>query len=209
MQTTILVLLVVQAVLGGLDTILNHELIEHLPERPEARRELGLHALRETNYALLFAGLGWAEWHGAAALFIALLLVAEIGITAVDEAVENRTRVLPQNERVLHVFLTLNLAAIITLLAPVLADWWGEPSGVVAAPHGALSWLLLAFSATGAGWALRDFIAWRRHLVHSRTKGERDALPRGPRPADRRHRAARDGGPAGARAAVAGDPEKR
>jgi hypothetical protein len=209
MQTTILVLLLVQAVLGGLDTILNHELIEHLPERPEARREIGLHALRETNYAVLFAGLGWAEWHGAAALVIALLLVAEIGITAVDEAVENRTRVLPQNERVMHVFLTLNLAAIITLLAPVLTGWWQEPSGLVAVNHGLFSWVLLAFSAAGIAWALRDFIAWRRHLVHSRSKGGRDALPREPRPSDRRHRAARDGGPAGARAAIAGDLKKR
>ena len=37
-------------------------------------------------------------------------------MTATDEFIENRIRVLPQNERVLHVLLTLNFGAIIALL---------------------------------------------------------------------------------------------
>jgi hypothetical protein len=158
----ILALLLLQAALGGIDTILNHELIEHLPDRLEARTEIGLHAMREANYAVLFAGLGWAEWHGISAGLIGALLIAEVAITAVDEAVENRTRVLPQNERVLHVFLTLNLGAIIALLSPVLVAWWQDPSDIAVVNRGLPSWLLLAFACASVAWALRDFMAWRR-----------------------------------------------
>jgi len=64
MEALLPMILVVQGVMGGIDT-------------------------------LLFLGLGWFAWHGAATLAIAALLVAEVAITACDELVENRIRVLP------------------------------------------------------------------------------------------------------------------
>ena len=155
-------LLVAQGVMAGVDTVLNHELIVRLPQRREARTEIGLHVLRELIWTALFAGLAWFAWHGAAAALIALLLAAEILVTACDEFVENRTRVLPQNERVLHVFLTLNLGVIIVLLSPLLLDWWAQPSALVARSHGVFSWLLTLLALAAAFWALRDFLAWRR-----------------------------------------------
>src|SRR5437764_895901 len=39
--------LLVQGVLGGFDTLFNHDFVEQLAKRPEARPEIGLHALRE------------------------------------------------------------------------------------------------------------------------------------------------------------------
>jgi len=158
----VLVLLVAQGVMGGIDTLLNHELIARLPQRPDARTEIGLHVLREAIWAALFAGLAWFAWHGAAALLIAAIVAAEIVITACDEFVENRTRVLPQNERVLHVFLTLNVGAIIALLVPLLLAWGREPSAVVAQSHGILSWILSAIALAAATWSMRDLAAWRR-----------------------------------------------
>src|SRR4051812_16163838 len=95
-------LLLAQGVVGGADTLLNHELIARLPRRPEARAEIGLHALREAIYATLFIGLACFAWHGAAAALIAALLGAEILVTSSDEFLENRSRLLPQNERVMH-----------------------------------------------------------------------------------------------------------
>jgi hypothetical protein len=74
--------LLAQGVLGGIDTLVNHELVERLPTRPEARREIGLHSVREAVWAILLAGLGWFAWHGAAALVIAALLALELLITA-------------------------------------------------------------------------------------------------------------------------------
>jgi hypothetical protein len=162
MERLLPALLVAQGVMGGIDTLLNHELIAKLPRRPEARTEIGLHVVREAIWAGLFAGLGWFAWHGAAAAVIGALLVAEIGITAWDEFVENRIRVLPQNERVLHVFLTLNLGVIITLLVSLLLAWGKEPTGVVPESHGALSWILSLLALAAGTWSMRDLFAWRR-----------------------------------------------
>ena len=155
-------LLLAQGVMGGVDTLLNHELIAQLPQRPQARTEIGLHVLREAIWAALFIGLAWFAWHGALALVVVAVLAAEILITAVDEFVENRIRVLPQNERVLHVFLTLNLGVIVALLAPRLLEWGAQPTGLAARSYGVFSWVLTLLALAAAFWALRDFIAWRR-----------------------------------------------
>jgi hypothetical protein len=156
------VLLVAQGVMAGVDTVLNHELIARLPQRPEARTEIGLHVLRELVWMILFAGLAWFAWHGAAAALIALVLAVEIAVTACDEFVENRIRVLPQNERVLHVFLTLNLGVIVALLIPRLLEWGAQPTALVGRSYGVLSWVLTLLALAAAFWSVRDFIAWRR-----------------------------------------------
>jgi hypothetical protein len=158
----LLAVLLVQGVMGGVDTLLNHELIARLPQHPEARTEIGLHVIREAIWASLFAGLAWFAWHGAAAWAIALVVAAEIVITAWDEFVENRTRVLPQNERVLHVFLTLNLGLIIALLVPILLAWGSQPTALVSQGYGVLSWILSGLALAAGIWSLRDLRAWRR-----------------------------------------------
>ena len=156
------VLLAVQGVLGGIDTLVNHEWLARLPQRTEARGEIGLHALREANYAVLFGGLAWFAWHGGLAYVLAALLIAEVLITARDEWIENRNRVLPQNERVMHLLLTLNLGAIIALLGPVLMRGSREATALQPRDYGMLSWLLSALALAAAFWCVRDFIAWRR-----------------------------------------------
>jgi hypothetical protein len=154
--------LLVQAMLGSLDTLVNHEFFERLRRRREARRELGLHAIREAIYAALFAGLAWFEWHGAAAVLIAALLAAEVLVTAVDEWVENRSRVLPQNERVLHVFLTLNFGILLALTLPLLAQWGSNATALEPLPGNTVAWLLSAFAAASAVWSGLDCLAWIR-----------------------------------------------
>lgn len=155
-------LLLAQGVLAGVDTLLNHELIARLPQRQEARTEVGVHVFREVIWAILLLGLAWFAWHGAAAVVIAALLTAEVLVTAWDELVENRGRVLPHNERVLHVFLTINLGAVIVVLAPLLAEWGALPTALVPAGHGAVSWIISLFGLCAAVWAVRDALAWRR-----------------------------------------------
>jgi hypothetical protein len=91
-----------------------------------------------------------------------VVLVGEVIVTACDEFVENRTRVLPQNERVLHVFLTLNLGVLLVLLAPQLAAWFAQPTALVAQSHGVASWAVTPFALAAVVWAVRDFLAWRR-----------------------------------------------
>jgi hypothetical protein len=162
LDTLLAVALVLQGLMGGVDTILNHEYLEHLAKRPEARREIGLHSMREAIYAVLFAGLGSFAWHGAAAWVIAALVLAEIAVTTLDEWTENRIRVLPQNERVLHIFLTLNMGVIVAILVPTLARWVDQPTELVPADHGWPSWALLALATAAAAWSVLDFVAWRR-----------------------------------------------
>jgi hypothetical protein len=160
LETTLLVLLIAQGVIGGIDTLLNHELIERLPHRVEARKEVGLHSLREAIYGILFGGLALFAWHGMWAAAIGALLAAEVLVDASDEYVENRTRVLPQNERVLHFFLTLNLGFIIVVLVPILSRWGSRPTALELIRHGALSWVLAALGLAAMAWAVRDLLAW-------------------------------------------------
>jgi hypothetical protein len=155
-------LLLAQAAVGGADTLLNHELVARLPHRPEARREIGLHAVREAIYGTLFLGLAFFAWQGAFAWAIAGLLAAEIVVTTTDEWIENRTRLLPQNERVLHVLLTLNLGLIIAVLLPRLLDWSSQATRLVRLEAGWAAWLLAAFGAASFAWCVRDALAWRR-----------------------------------------------
>jgi hypothetical protein len=162
LELLLLALLVAQGVMGGIDTLLNHEIIARLPHRPEARGEIGVHVLREANYALIFGGLAWLAWEGLMAAVVALLLAAEIAITVLDELVENRTRVLPQNERAMHVVLALNLGLILAVAAPVLWEWHARATGWQARGFGGLSWALTVLALAAAMWAVRDFIAWRR-----------------------------------------------
>lgn len=155
-------LLLAQGVLGGVDTLLNHELIARLPQRKAARAEVGVHVFREVIWAILLGGLAWFAWHGAAAAIIAALLALEVLVTAWDELVENRSRVLPHNERVLHVFLTINLGAVIVVLAPLLMEWGARPTALVPASHGVVSWIISVFALCAAAWAVRDSRAWLR-----------------------------------------------
>jgi hypothetical protein len=88
--------------------------------------------------------------------------VAEVTITVTDELTENRIRVLPQNERALHVFLTLNFGAIIALAVPMLVDWSASPTELATAHHGWMSWALTLFGVSSAAWSVRDALASHR-----------------------------------------------
>ncbi|WP_019142757.1 hypothetical protein [Noviherbaspirillum massiliense] len=172
-ETLLLALLIAQGVIGGMDTLLNHEIIVRLPQRMEARTEIGIHVLREAAYGLLFGTLAWFAWNGTWAVVIGVLLLAAIVIDACDEFVENRTRVLPQNERLLHFLLILNLGFITIVLVPVLMDWASNRTGLVPAGHGILSWILSALALAAIGWSIRDLLAWR--ALSRKQSGKRTA----------------------------------
>ena len=151
-----------QTLMGAFDTIWHHEGIERLAWRPSQARELRLHGIRNLIYALVFAALGWSEPHGVAAMTLIALLFVELFITLWDFVEEDRTRLLPASERVTHTLLTLNYGVILAMLVPLLLSWAALPGAIVAAYHGAWSWLA-ALAATGVAIAgLRDLVAARR-----------------------------------------------
>jgi hypothetical protein len=158
-MTAALTLLIVQGVLGALDTLWYHEIDQRLPSRPNAARELRLHAARDFAYAALFAALAWAQWHGLFAALLAALLLAEIVITLCDFIEEDRHRPLPPGERVMHTVLAIIYGAFLASLVPEMWSWWQAPTGIVTAGYGRRSWLLTAMSAGVFAWGVRDMAA--------------------------------------------------
>ncbi len=156
--------------MGGLDVIVNHELIARPPE-------LGLHSARELIFALLFAALAWFEWYGLATLAIVALLLGELLVSCVDTVLEPAVRVLPPSERVAHVLLFVNLGALGVLLGSVLLEWWKVPTAVAPTNHGWASWVLSAMALGALGWSVRDALSAARTPENKETgQGERLAL---------------------------------
>ncbi|MCM5680507.1 TIGR01777 family oxidoreductase [Schlegelella sp. S2-27] len=154
--------LILQALLGAFDNLWHHEWQARLPQQRGARKELALHAAREALYGALFFGLAWWAWHGWFAVVVMAVLAAEIVITLADFLEEDRTRKLPPFERWLHAVLTASYGLYVGLMAPVLLRWVAEPSALVTAGRGTVSWLLTAFAVGVWAWSLRNVWAVRR-----------------------------------------------
>lgn len=174
-MSAVLMLFTIQCLLGGFDNLWHHELQAKLPQQPQARAELALHASRELLYALILAGIAWRRWEGAWTYVLVAVLAAELVITIWDFLVEDRTRRLPPLERVLHTLLALNYGALLALWAPQLQRWAAAPTGFAAVDYGVWSWLLTAFGVGVFAWGLRDLYAvarlgvpqWQRHPMRA------------------------------------------
>lgn len=152
----ILWFMVVQGILGAFDMFYHHEFKEKLPWRPTASTEMLLHGVRNFFYAIVFFSFGWVEWQGSYAWVFALIILTEVGITLWDFVEEDRTRKLPETERVTHAILTLNYGAIIALFVPVLLKWSAEPDGFKTLNYGYLSWFMTIAAFGVFIWAARD-----------------------------------------------------
>jgi phosphatidylglycerophosphate synthase len=148
--------LVLHGVIGGLDVFINHEWLARLPSRRDAVTEEKLHSARELLFCLAFLSLGWFEWHGAAVWWIVLLYAGEVLVSAVDVLVEGEIRVLPRPERVLHLFLFMNLGALIVLVGQALLGWSALPTAIVFVDHGWASRVLTVMGIGALVWAIRD-----------------------------------------------------
>ncbi len=152
----ILIFLTVQGLLGAFDMFYHHELIEKLPWRKTAAKEMLLHGVRNMFYAVVFISFGWFHWHGALAWVFAAIILTEVLITLWDFVEEDRSRKLPATERVTHAILTLNYGAIIALFMPILWQWKGQPSGFFTVNYGFLSWVMTLYALGVFTWGIRD-----------------------------------------------------
>jgi hypothetical protein len=151
-----LLALLAHGAIGGADVVLNHELIAKIPSRANAGLEEALHCGRELVFGVLFLALAWFEWHGAAALAIAALLLVELTISGVDTVIEVDTRTLPVSERILHYFLFTNMGVVLTLLGQKLLAWWQLPTQVLRADHGVPGMVLSGLALLALAWSVRD-----------------------------------------------------
>jgi hypothetical protein len=150
--------LLLHGVLGGLDVIINHELLARIPSRPDAGPEERMHAAREVLFAAIFVSLAWFDWHGQLVWWIAALFLAEVLVSARDVVIEGDTRVLPVTERILHLFLFMNLGVLLLLVGAALLGWRAAATGLVRVDYGWASWVLSIFALLSLGWAIRDGI---------------------------------------------------
>ncbi len=148
----------IQTFLGGLDSLLHHEITERLPAKVGRNGAQPACGARVSLRVHLFA-LAWYEWRGGWALLIAAVLLLEVGITLADFVVEDRTRRLPPFERVLHTVLAMNYGVALTVLAPILYGWWQLPATIAEVEYGAVSWLFTAFAVGVLLWSVRNTIA--------------------------------------------------
>lgn len=158
---TALTLLMLQAVLGGADILWFHEHKLKLYLKPSSIKELRLHASRDFIYAVLFVSLAWWSWHGELALFIGVLLLAEIVITLVDFIEEDRTRNVPAGERTMHAVMGMIYGGFVAYLFPQLVLWFERPSGLTSQNYPWLTVLLTAMAMGVFVSGVRDLIASR------------------------------------------------
>lgn len=183
----VLMLLLLNGVLGAVDTLWYHEWKAKLPSRGgPLRLELVLHAGRDAVYAVIYGTLGWAAWTGKATLVLAALIGLEIVITLADFVVEDRLRPaiggLAAGERVLHSLMAIVYGAMLADLLPALLAWSRLESGLV--PHEQLGerpplWVSLTATAFGIGIAVsgcRDALAVCRTRAGSSTAPARDVV---------------------------------
>ncbi|MDX1946751.1 MAG: hypothetical protein SFU86_15225 [Pirellulaceae bacterium] len=158
-MTAALSLLIVQGVLGALDTLYYHEFQQRIAARSTGALELRLHAARDFFYALLFGSLAWTQWRGWLAWLLVTVLAAEILITLWDFIEEDLRRPLPPGERVMHTLLAIVYGAFLANLLPQVWIWGTLPAGFTPVSYGWLSWLMTAMALGTALSGLRDLAA--------------------------------------------------
>jgi len=155
-------LLLIQGVLGALDTLYHHELTVALPRRHSARLELAIHAVRSCCYGVLFLGIAHVAFQGVWAVIVAAVFTLEIGLTLWDFVVEDRSRKLPAIERIMHTVLAINAGAFFALYGLQLLQWSSLPTGLAALDLGWRGWLLTLFAVGVTASGVRDALATLR-----------------------------------------------
>lgn len=154
-------LLIVQALMGALDTLYHHEFKAALPAQPAARHELYVHALRSVLYGAIFAGLAWLSPGGWWVALLWAIIVTEVVLTLIDFVIEDHTRLLPDSERVLHTLLAIGGGAAFTVLALQTPVWWALPTALTPVYHGWQSWVLSVAALGVIAYGLREACAAR------------------------------------------------
>ena len=152
-------ILLLQATLGATDTLYYHEYKLKLAHGDHSQTELKLHATRDFCYAIIIGSLGFATWNGMLAWCLFAILIAEIVITLWDFIEEDKVRVLPAGERIMHTIMGIVYGAFLAYLLPEMLRWKDQPTGWGPSYHGFPAWLLLLLATGVFVSGVRDLIA--------------------------------------------------
>ena len=124
----VLTLLMIQGVLGALDTLYYHEWKYRLPALwKHSALELKLHAIRDLIYACIFILLPQFAWHGMFSWLLLGLLLSEIIITCIDFVIERKVRAvwggLANGELIMHTCMAILYGAFLLALLPHVVAW--------------------------------------------------------------------------------------
>lgn len=181
-MTAAVVLLLVNGVIGAVDTLWYHEYKGRLAWRPDLyRAELRLHASRDAVYAVLYGTIGWWRWSGLWAAVLLALLATEILVTLTDFVVEDRTRPLGAGERVLHSLMAIVYGAMLTQLLPELLDRLRDPAALWVGDSGVPPELAAMATLFGMGIAASGI----RDALASSGSSKQPPAPQGERPEPR------------------------
>ncbi len=158
-------ILMVQALLGAFDTLYYHEYKLRLASGEHTAVELRLHALRDFLYTAIIGSLAWVTWHGAWAYLLLFFLLAEIGITLWDFVEEDRVRVLPPGERIMHSIMGIVYGAFLAYLVPQILIWRTLPTGFGTSYHGFPGWVLSLVAVGVFLSGVRDLAASFRRSI--------------------------------------------
>jgi len=162
--SSVLILMMIQGILGAIDTVYYHEYVYDLPgHAKQAAPELKLHAIRDFFYGLLYLTLPFVAWHGTLAFFLGAIFLSEILITLIDFAVEDEVRKpwggVAKGERTMHTIIAILYGAFLALLFPHLLEWSGLPTGLefhaLSLPWQKIVFPIMGLMAIGSG--LRDW----------------------------------------------------
>lgn len=148
-------LLTAQILMGALDTVWHHELTEKLGARPTQKTELKWHAIRSALYGVLFVVFALLSLSGGWLLLPAGLFVIELVATLSDFVEEDRSRILPATERILHTILAINAGAMVVAFVDQHQAAWLLPNAIDVHAPDAFGLFLLATTVL-VGWS-----AWR------------------------------------------------
>jgi len=155
----VLLILILQSLLGGFDTIYYHEYQQRLALKPSAAKELLLHGIRSIIYSIIFILLAWFELRGSFVLILILFFSIEIIITLWDFVEEDRSRKLPAPERIMHSIMGIIYGIFLTLIAPILNSWWQTKTEIIFVQYGHISILLSLMSFGTLTSGLRDLMS--------------------------------------------------
>lgn len=156
---TVIYIAIIQALLGGFDTLYYHEYKQQLPRSQKAKRELRLHATRDFAYALIFITYGWFELKGFFGVLFCAIICTEVIITIWDFIEEDNTRKLPAGERAMHTIMAIVYGIMMSQLFPIVVDWLRADTEITRVNYGYLSWILLFFAVAVFLSGIRDLIA--------------------------------------------------